>query len=161
MIAVPFTATFTSRVNAAEITVTWTEVQHQVRPRQMTGSVTKTVRLTLQGGNAISDSFEARTMRGRSRQANYQGKLREGMERGKSSVAWRVGDSKTLIRTASYPQFVQTIHVRTLSETTCKAEVSNRIKPGFREYAMRSIATGEPMYFSSIHAENVTCSIRN
>jgi len=145
----------------AEITVSWIEVQHQVRPRQTTGSVTKTVRLTLQGGNAISDSYEARNMRGRTRQANYQGKLREGMELGRSSVAWRVANSRTLVRTASYPQHVQTIRVRTLSETTCQAEVSNRIKPGFREYAMRSIATGEPMYFSAVHAENVTCSIRN
>ena len=145
---------------AAEITVSWTEVQQQIRPLMRMNSVAKNVRLTLQGGSAISEQFEARNMRGRSRSSALEGRLREGMEQGRSTVAWRVGDSKTLVRTASLPQHTMTIRVRTLSDTSCEATVAYHLKPGFREYRMRSIRNGEPLYMSSIAPQQVACSVR-
>ena len=145
---------------AAEITVSWTEVQQQTRPQMRVNSVAKSVRLTLQGGSAISEQFEARNMRGRSRSTALEGRLREGMERGRSTVAWRVGDSRTLVRHASLPQHTMTIQVRTLSDTSCEATVAYRLKPGFHEYRMRSIRDGEPLYMSSITPQQVACSVR-
>ncbi len=145
---------------AAEITVSWTEVQQQVRPLARVNSVSKSIRLTLQGGNAISDHFEARNMRGRTFNTAVDGRLREGMGLGRSTVAWRVGDSKTLVRTASLPQYTLTVRVRTLSDTSCAATVSYRLKPGFREYRMRSIAGPEPVFLSSISPQQVACSVR-
>jgi hypothetical protein len=152
--------TAASLAAAAEITVSWTEVQQQSRPQPRMNSVSKSVRLTLQGGSAISEQFEARNMRGRARSSVLEGRLREGMERGRSTVAWRVGDSKTLVRTASLPQHTMTIRVRTLSDSSCEAAVSYHLKPGFREYRMRSIRDGEPLYMSSITPQQVTCSVR-
>jgi len=145
---------------AAEITVSWVEVQQQTRPLMRMNSVSKSVRLTLQGGSAISEQFEARNMRGRSMSTALEGRLREGMQRGRGTVAWRVGDSKTLVRTASGPQQSQTIRVRTLSDTSCEATVSYHLKPGFHEYRMRSMRDGEPVYMSSISPQQVTCSVR-
>jgi hypothetical protein len=145
---------------AAEITVSWTEVQQQVRPQMRTNSVSKSIRLTLQGGSAISEHFEARNMRGRTFNTAAEGRLREGMERGQSTVAWRVGDSKTLVRTASFPRSTLSVRVQTLSATSCAATVSYRLKPGFSEYRMRGIVTGEPVYLSSISPQQVACSVR-
>jgi hypothetical protein len=146
---------------AAEITVAWSEVQQQVRPQVRVNTVSKSIRLTLQGGNAISEHFEARNARGRALNTAVEGHLREGMGLGRSTVAWRVGDSKTLVRTASLPQYTLTVRVQTLSDTSCAATVSYRLKPGFHEFRMRRIASPEPVFLSSISPQQVTCSVRS
>ena len=146
---------------AAEITVSWTDVQRMVRPRQDQYSVHRTVRLTLQGGSQISEVMSSTNSRGRSRQATREGNLRDTMEPGRRrmDVAWRVGDSRTLVRTASYPQHTVTIRVRTLSDTSCRAEISIHLRSGYREYMMWGMRSREPQYYSSIRAQDITCSV--
>ena len=150
---------FAVEVRAAEIVVSWTEVQEEVRPRQGTRSVARTVRLSLRGGNVIADNVVTSGARGRSNTKSAEGRLGDSMTSGKSKVSWSVRDSKSLVRTQDYPQHRSVIRVTTQSDTACVATVSFSLRPGFQEYRLKRIADGEVMFFRSLSAENVSCRI--
>lgn len=152
-----------SPAKAAEIVVSYTTVEHESRPRQggLWNSAVR-IRLKLQGGNLIEEMVHAKNQRGQARTISRQGRFRETMFRGSAnpvSVSWGVEDSKTLIRTTNFLQHTDTIRVFITSDTTCRAEVSFRLKPGFREYRFISIGLGVPIYLSSIRAKNITCRV--
>jgi hypothetical protein len=143
---------------AAEVVVSWTEVQEQVRPKQFTGRVAKTVRLSLRGGNVIGENSVSVVGRGKGKSKDIDGRFGNSISSGKSRVSWSVQDSKSLVRTQDSPQQTQVIRITTQSDTACVATVSFRLKPGFREYRLRR-SDGELMYFRSLSAENVSCRV--
>lgn len=148
--------------NAAEIIVSWTEVQQPARPGQRVGNVQRNIQLTLQGGNSISQRAETVSTRSGLRQSsNVSTRFRDSVTTGPLNVrtSWRVGDSKTLVRTQNWPQHSEVVRVVTQSESTCRAEVSYQLKPGFREYLKRSMSTGEASYRSALSAQNISCRV--
>src|SRR5688572_9387482 len=147
---------FVGEATAAEVVVSWTEVQEEIRPRQATHRVAKRITLTLQGGNVITDSSVSTSARGQSTSKGREGRLGASIESKRGSVSWSVQSSKSLVRTQSRPQHVDVIRVTTHFDTSCAATVSFRLKPGFREYRLRRISDGESMYFRSLSAENVS-----
>jgi hypothetical protein len=150
----------TETATAAEIVVSYTTVEHEVRPRQGIWNVTVQIRLTLRGGNLVGEVVHADNLHGGTRTVSREGTFRESIERGSvtpTKVSWRVGESNTLVRTADAPQHIQTMRVYMTSDMTCRAEVSYRLKPGFKEYKFTSIKLGVPIYESSIYAKNITC----
>ena len=150
----------TETARAAEIVVSYTTVEHQLRPTPGIWNVAVQIRLALRGGNLVGEVVHADNLRGGTRKVSREGTFRESMVRGSvtpTKVSWRVGDSKTLIRTADAPQHIMTMRVYMISDTTCRAEVSFRLKPGFTEYKFTSIKSGLPIYMSSYYARNITC----
>lgn len=143
--------------SAAEFVISWVEVQHEVRPRQATWRVKKSIRLTLEGGNAITEATSATAASGRTVGFVGEGKLREQMARGRGAVSWRVQDEHTLIRTASRPQHTEVLQMSMSGPKTCTAKLSFELKPGFAEYMMPSIRDRKPLYFSSVDAEDIVC----
>jgi len=146
---------------AAEIVVAWTEIHQQVRPHQRTSRVSKTIRLLLQGGNVISESFNA-TLEGKSASRAIEGQLGNSIklrEKG-SNASWSVKDSKSLVRTQDGVQHTSVITVTTQSDNSCSAAISFALKPGFHEYRLPGIPDYTRGYFfRSLTAENVTCRI--
>lgn len=147
---------------AAEIVVSWTSVQNEIRPRQANWRVAVNVRLTLRGGNAISESVQSASGRRRTG-STREGQFREAIAGGQNrvNVTWRVQDARTLVRTSDLPQHTLTVRVTTIADTSCKASVSYRLKPGFREYRGTRMSNGEPMFMSAMHAEDIRCTISN
>ena len=145
---------------AAEIVVSWTQVEHQVRPQQGTWRVSRSVRLTLRGGNAVSESVSATNARGQSWTGSAEGRLRDSMQVSGTprSTTWKVQDSRTLIRTFSGSQHLEVIRVTMDASGACRAQVSYQLKPGFAEYRMLSISRRTPLYFSSLQAEQIRCT---
>lgn len=136
------------------IVVKWAEVQHEVRPRP--GSiwrVDKVIRLTLHGGNKISDAFTA-TNNGQSVASESSGQFRESL---KGHASWQIQDSRTLVRTWNKTQHTEIVRVTVGPGNTCSAEISYHLKSGFHEYRMPSIHLGVPLYFTSVSAEQISC----
>jgi hypothetical protein len=146
-----------TEAGAVEITVSWTEVQREIRPRIGTWRSTKSVRLSLHGDDTISDSTLSMNERGLTSSRTAEGRLGEEIEDTGSS--WEVKDSKTLLRTNVRRQHIQTIRVTTLSDTTCRAEVKFTLKAGFVEFQLVRTSNGEFMYVRSISAEKVSCRV--
>jgi hypothetical protein len=151
---------------AAEVAVSWTEVQIQVRPQPGTNRSNKSLRLTLGGGSSISERFESSNRRSRgssSREGHFRSTMaRTGNSEGfgtRTQTSWRVGDSKTLVRTSNWPQHSEVVRVTMISDTTCRAEISHHLKSGFREFRKTSTSRGHPVYLSSITVEQVTCMV--
>jgi hypothetical protein len=150
--------------SAAEIVVSWTSVQRWVRPVQGAGRSTSTVRLTLQGGNAIAEAHESVNGRGQRTGSTREGQFRNAIaarNQTRADVTWRVQNARTLVRTTDFLQHTTTIRVTTAGETSCKATISSRLKPGFREYRLNRISDGTPMFLSALSAEDVKCTISN
>jgi len=141
---------------AAEIVVSWTAVQQQLRPLQRTFRMPETVRLSLRGGNVITHGHVATTA-GNSHSSSTEGHLGKPSE--KTKALWSVKDSKTLVRTYNEAQHTSVVTVVRQSDTSCAATVSFALKPGFREYLVFRYVDGVPTYIRSISAENVTCRI--
>ena len=142
---------------AVEFVISYVEVQNEVRPKQATWSVNKSVTVKLHGGNAISDSYSARTTSGYSASLSGEGKFRDSMVQGaRSQTSWRVQDSNTLVRTWARAQHTETMRL-SVSGKSCSATISYRLKPGFREYMTLAIRDRQPLYFSSISAQNISC----
>ena len=97
---------------SVEITVSWVEVQHEVRPRQGTWNVNKSLRLNLRGGNAITENYVARNSSGKTSELAGQGKFGDSMDlRGNTQSTWSVRDANTLVRTWSRSQHTETMEV--------------------------------------------------
>jgi len=143
---------------AAEIILSYTEIVQQVRPER-TFRLSRSVRLSLRGGNVITSS-SVWTNRQETVSKSYEGRLgttHVSRERDKST--WSVKDSKTLVRTVEGVQHISVITVTTQSDTSCSVTVSYALKPGFREYLYHRQVDRAPLYVRSISAENLTCRI--
>jgi hypothetical protein len=137
--------------------VNWVEVEHEVRPRHAVWRVQRTVNLTLHGGSAITESSSAMNPRGQTVERSAQGRFRDEL---RSQSSWRVLSTRTLSRAREFRQHVETVQVTIGPNRACRANVSYRLKSGFREYTLPSISTGVPLYFSSLRAENIDCQAR-
>jgi hypothetical protein len=151
---------FIASARAAEIEVSWVEVQQEVRPKNTTSTASKSVRLTLAADGKIAEHYSASNRRGQTNSRHGEGRFRETIgPRKRSQVSWHVENQKTLVRTWSREQHVQTIKVTAISDSSCRAEISFRLKPGFREFRMTSIATGEPTFHSAVSATQIKCTV--
>jgi hypothetical protein len=145
------------QARAAEFVISYVEIQHEVRPRQAIWSVNKSVTLKLSGDNTISEDYTSRTRDGRSASLSGEGKFRDTMVHGsQSATSWRVESADTLVRTWLRAQHIETMRV-TVSGTNCSATISYQLKPGFTEYMMPAIRDRQPLYFSQVSAQSITC----
>src|SRR5215467_809790 len=129
------TGAINAEATAAEIVVSWTEVQDQLMPKQFIRRIPKSVVLSLRGGNVISDGSTLTNERMQSRARDLNGQLGDPMRIGDSrSVSWSVHDRNTLVRTQDRPQHIDVIRITTRSNTTCIATISYALKSGFKEY---------------------------
>jgi hypothetical protein len=151
---------FISSAQAAEIEVSWLEVQQQVRPKKATGHTRKAVRLTLAADGKVAEHYSATNRRGQANTGVGEGRFRETIgppKRGR--VSWQVENQKTLVRSWDREQHVEIIRVTANSDSSCRAEISFRLKPGFREYLAYTISSGKPAYHSAISATQVKCTV--
>ena len=146
--------------DAAEIVVSWTLAHQEVRPQLAARTSAVSIRLNLQGGSTISERSQAMNTRGQTNTGNREGQFRAAMGN-RGNVTWRVQNAKTLVRTSEGPQHTMTVRVSTIGENACRATVSYRLKPGFREYLLKRISNGEAMFVSSMRAEDIKCAVTN
>ena len=149
-----------SPTEAAEIVASWTSIQ-QVKSRPGSFRVETSVRLALLGGKEIQEFSGSTDERGQRRSSNQRGQLRAALPAATGNISWRVQGPRTVVRTWNAAQHVMTLRVTKTSESSCVASISNRLKPGFREYQLPRISNGTPTYLSSLRTENVTCRIVN
>ena len=149
----------TTTAGAAEIVVTWVLVDQEIRPQQGLRHSNASVRLSLRGGSAIAESSEFMNMRGQRNGRSLEGQFRNPMGAGLANVTWRVQDARTLVRTSESSQHTATVRVTTTGTNSCRATVSYRLKHGFREYRITRISTGEPVFVSRMHADQIKCTV--
>jgi hypothetical protein len=145
---------------SAEIVVSWVETQHRVRPTSGTSHANKSIQLSLQGGNVISEHAVAVGRRGQTSERKSDGNLGKTIALKQSRVAWRVKDDNTLVREWDRPQHVETLEIR-VTNNSCRAAIAYRLKPGFTEYRQTIIRTGEPAYLRAVEADRMTCTVRD
>ena len=108
---------------AKEIVVSWGEIQHGVRPSNVY-RVNKSVHLTLNGGNSISEVYKAvNAVHGGTRTVTDSGKIGSPIS---AAVSWNVHDANTLIRTQIQPQSLLTIRATVGVSNSCSAQISYR-----------------------------------
>ena len=144
---------------AAEIILSWTEIQEQVRPQRRTFRMARSIRLSLRGGNVITHSGVWTDPQGRAFSKGNEGRLGTVHVGEKNKATWSVKDSKSLVRTVEGVQHTSVITVTTQSDTSCSATISHALKPGFQEYLYFREVDGAPTYMRSLSAENLTCRI--
>jgi len=146
------------RATAAEITVSWTEIQQQVRPER-TFRMSRSIRLSLRGGNVITNSGVWKNPEGRVFSKGNEGRLGAMHVGERNKATWSVKDSKSLVHTVEGAQHISRITVTAQSDTSCSATISYALKPGFQEYLYFREVDRAPTYIRSLSAENMTCRI--
>ena len=76
-----------------------------------------------------------------------------------SYASWVASDGR-LVRTQNDPQSTRTMTVTLLSGNTCRLDVVDTLKPGFREYAFLRITTHTMGYFSAYRVTATSCAVR-
>jgi hypothetical protein len=149
----------TTTAGAAEIVVTWVLVHQEIRPQPGLRHSNGSIRLSLRGGSTIAEGFEFMNMRGQRIGRSLEGQFRNPMAAGLTNVTWRVQNARTLVRTSESFQHTAAIRVTTTGTNSCRATVSYRLKRGFREYRIPRISTGEPVFVSRMHADQIKCTV--
>ena len=149
----------TTTAGAAEIIVTWVLVHQEIRPQQGLRHSNVSIRLSLRGGSAIAENSASMNMRGQRTGRSLEGKFRDPLAAGRANVTWRVQGARTLVRTSESFQHTATIRVTTTGTDSCRATVSYRLKHGFREYRIPRTSTGEPVFVSRMHADQIKCTV--
>jgi hypothetical protein len=154
--------TASTEANAMEIVVSWASIEHGIRTRVSVWRSKRSVRLNLAGGNVIAEARSVTSeLSGRTNRLDTAGRFRDELNASRTvQSSWRVQDARTLIRTETRPQHTETIRITVDSQNRCRATISYRLIPGFREYRMTSISTGRPVYLSALSAEHVICTIK-
>ncbi len=150
----------TTTAGAAEIVVTWVLVHQEIRPQQgLRHSSNASVRLSLRGGSEIAESYECDEHARAAKRTIARGAVPQPHGGGLANVTWRVQDARTLVRTSERSQHTETVRVTTIGTNSCRATVSYRLKHGFREYRVTRISTGEPLFVSRVHADQIKCTV--
>jgi len=137
-----------------EIEVSWAEAQREIRPRQASVTANRRIRALLQGDSSITETMSTE---GESSPGQETGRFRGEPWAGRASVSWQAEDSRTFVRTATYPQHLEVLRLTIASEGSCRATLSFQLRPGFREYLKWSPSDGSLMYFSALTAGGITC----
>jgi hypothetical protein len=127
-----------------EFEVSWAEAQREIRPQQANVTVNRRIRALLQGDSSITETMST------------EGEAPEPWA-GRASASWQAEDSRTFVRTATYPQHLEVLRLTVTSEGSCRAALSFQLRPGFREYLKWSPSDGRLMYFSALTAGGITC----
>jgi len=86
----------------------------------------------------------------KARHVSSDSKLGQGM---------RVIDANTLVRTIDFKDRVNTLTI-SVSGKTCRATLTNTLKPGFNAFAARSSQTGNTQFYRDWKMSSSTCSIQ-
>jgi hypothetical protein len=142
------------------ILVSWTLVQHVVRPEPKTQQASKSVQVTLQGGNALVETRSVAN-NGRSSARTGTGSFNHTLDLAKTiKSSWRVLNARTLVRKENRAQHVELVTVRMTGSATCKADVSYQLKPGFREYKVLVLGGKGSIFLDRIHIERTSCVVQ-
>jgi hypothetical protein len=113
------------------------------------------IQVVLSGKNNVSQEFRL----------SHGDKIDEqstGGSLGQSSFSgvWHVASRNRLVHVWDMAQSVRTITVELNSDNTCTMHVTDRLKPGFREYAFQANWTNGLQYFSRYENVNESCRIQ-
>ena len=140
------------------INLTYDSMMDMVRPEAHPGiAVHHNLQITLSGSNNVAESRDRST-----RNASDSNAMRQVLGGGNDAgtyAAWRVVSKNKLERIQHDPQSTRTMIVTLTSPTTCRLDVRDELKPGFREYAFLRISTHTIGYFSSYRVTGTTCAI--
>jgi hypothetical protein len=137
-----------------DIEVSWAEAQRQIRPQQANVTVNRRVRAVLNGDSSITETMSTEGPAGPGQET---GRFRGESWAGRASVSWQVEDSRTFVRTATYPQHLEVLRLTVASDKSCRATLSFQLRPGFREYLKWNPSDGSLQYFSAVTAGGITC----
>jgi hypothetical protein len=76
-----------------------------------------------------------------------------------ATVVWHVLGANRLMSTTDFPQNTRTMIVDVLPDKTCKFQVIDKLKPGFKEYSMSSISLHTMAYYFPVEITGTTCAI--
>jgi hypothetical protein len=136
-----------------EFEVSWAEAQREIRPQQANVTVNRRIRALLQGDSSITETMSTEG----EAPGQETGRFRGEPWAGRASASWQAEDSRTFVRTATYPQHLEVLRLTVTSEGSCRAALSFQLRPGFREYLKWSPSDGRLMYFSALTAGGITC----
>jgi len=142
-----------------QIDLSYDATDVRIRPSPGGGTVHHSLHIVL-SGNRVSETNNSRATSGKTQDVLHNSQLGEEVVHTNSSATWHVLGAKSLARTRVLPQSVETIKVNVLPDKQCTLSVTNRLKPGYKEYAMNSINVGGMAYYSSWQASNELCAIR-
>jgi hypothetical protein len=144
---------------AAVIDLTYDSLMDMVRPEVHPGiAVHHNLQITISGGNDIGEQRDRSARQYRDQNAMAQVLSSTGDEG--TYASWRVAPDGRLIRTQDDPQSTRTMTVTLLPGNTCRLDVVDQLKPGYREYAFLRISTHTIGYFSTYQVTHTTCAMR-
>lgn len=140
------------------IDLTYDSVMDMVRPEVRPGiKVHHNLQVTVSGHNALSENRNRSAGAYSDRNAMMQVLGSTGDDL--SYASWQVAADGRLVRTQNDPQSTRTMIVTFLPENRCRLDVSDQLKPGFKEYAFLRVSTHTLGYFSTYVVTSTTCTI--
>ena len=145
---------------SAEITIdlTYDSVMDMVRPEQHPGIRVHHNLQIVFSGRTVVENRDRNTKNLSDRNAMDQDL--GGGEESATYVSWRVETNTRLVRTQRDPQSTRTMTVTLTPGNACHLEVTDKLNPGFSEYAFLRISTHTLGYFSSYRVIRTSCSIQ-
>jgi hypothetical protein len=118
----------------------------RVRPSPKKGIVAHhNYTVTLSGENTVTTKRDSRSGRDSSQQ---QSSRNLGVA-GKKGALWTVASSNEIVRRLDYPQSYQILRITVTGPNTCVAKVDYVLKPGFTEYTLPRLVSGEIAYYTA------------
>lgn len=141
------------------VELTYDSVMDMVRPEAHPGiKVHHNLRITISGYRDLKEQRD-RSTKGYA-DKNIMVQVLHTSEADPSYASWKTAPDGRLIRTQSDPQSTRTMTVTLLPDNTCRLDVADQLKPGFKEYAFIRISNHQLGYFSAYRVTDTSCKIR-
>jgi len=134
---------------SVHIHVVFKSYYDRVRPGQLSGVTTEQLNITLSGKNNVQEDIHS---------SNGKGDQSWSLNRNLGGGVWRVVANNKLEKVEHQKQSVKTT-VITTSGSSCTAEWTNKLLPGYREYYIYSIVIHQYAYYSKAYMVSAECSI--
>lgn len=129
------------------ITATIEFSSYRVRPSPEPGHNHVTFNIILHPDGSVDDSFAA------------PGRFsRKGTVTGTLGERYRVIDNNAIRRTRDFKDRIETVTI-TVTGKSCRATMTNELKPGFSEFEAPSVALGTNAFYRNWKMTSSTCSI--
>lgn len=115
--------------------------------------------LTLHQGGSISEQYSFSGHQSGSNGSTQQNRDRSGRLGGSLTPSWHVKSSSVLERYQSFPQNTRIWRV-TIAGSSCRLDVIDKLKPGFKTYTFPRSRDGTIAYFANYRVTGTACSIR-
>jgi len=140
------------------IDLTYDSVMDMVRPENHPGiKVHHNLHIRVANGDILAARRDRRTGHYADRNATMQ--VLEDTGEDASGVHWRVASNGTLVREQNFAQSTRTMTVTFLPGHTCRLDVVDRLKPGFKEYEFLRLKVHEMGYYSSYTVIATSCRL--